>query len=206
MKTQFLGRALALAGAAGFLIAGSQRADAALIVLAPSISDVTGSSGTFDVVLLNTGAAAVSIGGFSFGVSTSNPGITFTLATISTASTYIFAGDSLNGPNIDTSTGTALVASDNPFIASSYAVGSGAAAGLGHVSYSISGGAATGTFAITLSPAATSLSDAAGSNIPITALTDGSINVTAAPEPSTLGLAGALALLACVVLKRMSTR
>ena len=94
----------------------------------------------------NTGGASVASGGFSFGISTLNPGITFKVADISTV---IFARDSLFGPNIQTSTGTALVASDNPALATSFPVGSGATVGLGHGAYLISAGAATGPFTIT---------------------------------------------------------
>jgi hypothetical protein len=64
-------------------------------------------------------------------------------------SPVIFSGDSLFGPIIDTTTGMSLIASDNPGIASSFPIASGATVGLGHVSYSIGNTATAGPFAIT---------------------------------------------------------
>ena len=209
MKKELLGKALACAGAMGLLILGGGRAEAALIVLAPSITAAAGSSGAFDIVLQNTGGASVSIGGFSFGISTTNAGILFTGATIFTVPTYIFAGDSINGPGplvFTTSSGMSLIASDNPLLATSFPVAAGATVGLGHVSYSISAGAASGPFAITLTPAATSLSSAAGANIPITTLTNGSLTVTATPEPASMGMFGMFVLASGLIAKRRRQR
>ena len=68
--------------------------------------------------------------------------------------------------------------------------------GLGHVSYSISGGAAAGPFAITLSPTATSLANAAGANVVIDTLSNGTLTVSSAvPEPVTCGLVGMILIL-----------
>jgi len=202
MKDHMLGRTLAIAGVAGLLMLGSGRADAAVIVLAPSVAGTAGSTGTFDIVLQNTGGAAINIGGFGFGISTTNAGITFTSATTATGATYIFNGDSLFGPDITISSGTSLTASDNPFLASFFAVGAGATVGLGHISYSISGGATPGPFAITLDPGTTLLSDANGASVKIDTLTNGTLNVTLTPEPASLGLFGALALFGGIVAKR----
>lgn len=203
MRTQTFRKALALtAGAIGWLTLAGGQARAALIVSAPTINVFTGTTGTFDVLLQNTGPSVVSIGGTSFGIMTTNPGITFTLANISTVTSYIFAGNSLFGPDITISSGTSLVASDSANSPISVNVASGATVGLGHVTYVISAGAAAGTFAITFSPAATSLSTGAGANIPITTLTNGSISVTATPEPASLSLVGGLAVLAGVLFKK----
>jgi len=204
MRNQKSGKVLAFAGVSLLLVLGTVRADAGLIVLAPAITGTVGSTGTFDIVFQNTGAASVPIGGFSFGISTSNPGITFTSATISTVAPYVFGVDSLFGPNIATSTGTSLVASDFPLSVPAVAVASGATVGLGDVTYSIAGAAATGLFTITLSPAVTSLSDGVGASIPIDTLTNGTLTVTAAavPEPASLGLVGGPVLLAALVLKK----
>ena len=195
MRTQSISKTLALAtGVIGLISLATGRADAALIVSAPSLVALTGTSGTFDVLLQNTGPSAVSIGGFSFGISTTNPGITFTVANISTGTTYIFNGNSFFGPNITISSGTSLTASDSADTPTSVSVLANSFVGLGHVAYSISGGAATGSFAITLSGPATSLSTATGTNIPVDTLTNGSITVSATPEPASLGLVGGLVL------------
>ena len=177
---------------AGLLMLTANRADAGLIVLSPTFSAVTGSSGTFDITLMNTGGSSVSIGGFSFGISTTNPGITFGSATDATSATYIFAGDSLFGPDITISSGTSLRASDNPAIATSFPVAAGATVGLGHVSYSISNAATPGPFLLTLSPLATSLADALGHGVAIDTMSSGTINVTSSattPEPGSMILA-----------------
>lgn len=87
MKNQLLGKVLAFAGATGLLMVAAKRAEAALIVLRQTSQASTGSTGTFDVVLQNTGGASVSMGRFSFGILTLNPGITFAVASISTVPT-----------------------------------------------------------------------------------------------------------------------
>src|SRR5215472_17937772 len=79
-----------------------------------------GSTGNvFDVLLTNTGSSAVTIGSFSFGVTTTNLGISFTDATFATVlDPYIFNGDSLdmNTSNpLNTSLGSELDASDSSF-------------------------------------------------------------------------------------------
>ena len=204
MRTQSIKKTLALAaGVIGLAILTTGQAEAALIVSAPSLTALTGSSGTFDILLQNTGPSAVSIGGFSFGISTTNPGITFSVANISTGTVYIFNGNSLFGPDIRISSGTSLTASDSANSPISVNVLANSFVGLGHVSYSITGGAATGLFAITFSGPATSLSTAFGTNIPITTLSNGSINVIATPEPATLGLVGGLVLVAGLFRKRL---
>jgi PEP-CTERM motif len=193
---------LMLAGVASLYLMSAGRADAALIVLAPGISSVPGGSGTFDIVLQNTGASGIGIGGFSIGITTPNSAITFTTATTGTSVPYIFAGDSLFGPNLTITSGTSLTASDNPAIASFFTVGAGSTVGLAHIAYSIAGNSAPGVFAITLSSSATSLADAEGFNVPINTLTNGSINITSAtPEPASLALVG-LALLVGISVKK----
>jgi len=106
-----------------------------------------------------------------------------------------FSGDSLFGPNIDATTGTSLIASDNPAIASSFPVASGAMVGLGHVSYSIGNTAVTGPFDLDLTPAASSAPDVAGGIVQIF-LSSGTLTVTSAtPEPVTFGLVGMVLML-----------
>ena len=62
------------------------------------------SNDSFDVVLQNTGPSAVTVAGFSFGL-TSSSNVTFTDVTTATAMTYIFNGNSLFGPDIVLSAG-----------------------------------------------------------------------------------------------------
>jgi hypothetical protein len=117
---------------------------------------------------------------------------------------YIFGIDSLFGPDIAITTGTSLTADDNPASVGSYAVAAGETVGLGNVSYSISSASPYGQFAITFSPFPTSaLADAAGANIPITTLTNGSLDVTPEPSAILLTLGG---LLAGLSLRKTSAR
>jgi len=142
-----------------------------------------------DVLLTNTGASAISIDAFSFEVSTSNPQIIFTGADESTnAAPYLFLGDSTFGPNIDTATGQSLIASDVGL--ASVMVGAGVEVGLGRVLFDVTAQASPGSFPVTFTSLATSLSDPAGNAIAITSITDGTIVIgqvgTVVPEPSSL--------------------
>ena len=185
LKQSSLKNTIALAGVTGLLLLGAQPSQASLIVAAPSFS-AAGASGNFDITLQNTGASAVAIGGFSFAISTSNAGITFTAVSTSTSLAYIFVGHSLIGPDISISTGTTLSASDSPdTLPAPINVAAGATVGLGHITYKIANNVASGNNVITLSAfPATSLSDAAGGNIVINTLRNG--NITVVPEPRTL--------------------
>ena len=205
MRTHFLKSSLGFAGIAILLTLGATRAEASLIFLAPAIDALPGSTGTFDILLENTGPSSVAIGGFEFGISTTNSSILFTDATINTVSApYIFGIDSLFGPDIALTTGTSLTADDNPASVGSYDVAAGETVGLGNVSYSISSASPYGQFAITFSPSPTSvLADAAGANIPITTLSNGSFEVTPEPSSILLMLGG---LLAGLSLRKTSAR
>ncbi len=180
--------------AAGLLLFLAGSAKAALIVTAGSTIANAGSSAALDVTLTNTGPSAVTIEGFSFGLSTASPNITFTGATTSTSATYIFSGTSLFGPNINTSTGPALIASDidSNFVGTT--VGAGQTVGLGHVLFNVASGTPAGPVTVVVTPfPTTTLSDAMGQDIPIDQLVNGIITVAPSrqtvPEPSTLLLA-----------------
>jgi hypothetical protein len=205
MRNHFLKSALGYAGVAILLTLGATRAEASLIFLAPTIDALPGSTGTFDILLENTGPSSVAIGGFSFGISTTNPSILFTDATINTVSApYIFGIDSLFGPDIALTTGTSLTANDNPASVGSYDVPAGETVGLGNVSYSISSTSPFGAFAITFAGFPTSaLVNAAGADIPITTLSNGSFEVTPEPSSILLALGG---LLAGLSLRKTSAR
>ncbi len=170
----------------------AQPLQAALIVTAGTATAGAGTTGNvLQVTLTNTGPSAVTVGGFSFGVSTANAGITFTTATINTASPYVFAGHSLFGSPIDTSTGTSLIASDlYDIIGSGGTVAAGATVGLGRVLFNVAPGTPAGLNVVTVAAfPTTSLSDVNGIDLAFTRA-NGSITVTGAnqpvPEPATL--------------------
>jgi hypothetical protein len=195
-----------------FLIAAllyAAPARAGLLVAVQSVSAGIGSTGNgFDVTLMNTGAAPLTVGGFNFTISTADSEITFTSADISTTTApYIFAGDSLFGPTINTTSGQSLAASDLA-ISGGDVVGAGATVGLGHVLFDISPTAALGSFPVVLAPfPGTSLADSLGNNITINTLTNGQITIIAAtvPEPGSIVLLGSV-LLAVILAKRRARR
>ena len=165
---------------------------ASLIIMVGNVSTSSpSSSNTLEVNLVNTGPAPVSLAGFSFEIAVADPHITFTSATIATVATYVFAGNSLLGPEINTSTGQTLDVVDFWSGAGGATVAAGATVGLGHVSFDVPAGGTPGIVTVTLSPfPATSLMDAAGGNLIVDALTSGSITITgtAVEEPGTLAL------------------
>ncbi len=186
-------------GLAALFVLSASSARAGLIVTAKNGTGAVGSTGNaFDVILTNTGPSAVSLGGFSFGLTTANSNITFTQANVSTTTPYIFPGaNSLFGPVISTTpppAGQTVIASDLGI--SGVSLGVGNSVGLGHVLFDVSAGAANGTFPVTLTPfPTTSLSDPNGNDVPVTSLVNGSITITGGtnggggtgvPEPSTL--------------------
>ena len=161
------------------------------VSLSPLGSVAAGSTGNnFDVLLTNTSGAGVSIGGFFFEVLSGSPDLTFTDATTATATSYIFSGSSLFGPDImSKNTGLVLDASD----LGSGTLASGATHGLGHVLFNASPTAPTELVNLTLSAfPATSLADPSGANLPINSSTGGRIQIngraSAVPEPFTLSM------------------
>jgi hypothetical protein len=182
------------AAAVGLALAGAGPARGALIVTVESVVVDAGTTGNaLDVYLTNTGTSDVTIGGFSFEVTTGSE-ITFTSATINTVvGPYIFAGHSFFGPVINTSSGQALAASDlhNDVPASGATVGAGATVGLGHLFFDATA-AASGIIPVTLSGfPATSLADELGNDVLIDSLVNGTITIRSVtpiiPEPATLG-------------------
>ncbi len=201
LAPRFSRPALAVA-AAVLLLAAARPARAELVV---SVQDVTAPAGTtgntLEVDVSNTGSLAVDISAFSFEISVAgSSGVTLTGAdTSTTLATYIFAGNSLYGPTISTTTpGTTLDASDIASTGSTSLAG-GETLGLGLVSFDVTGSTPTGPVTVTLTGyPSTSLTASNTSNIPIDALNNGTITITpsAVPEPSslvsaTLGLLGA---------------
>jgi hypothetical protein len=154
-----------------------------------SINPVTinaspGSSGTFEVDLQNTGPVTVNIEGFGFEINSATPNIVFTGAfTSTTAYTYIFNGNSYNGPEIDTLTGQILDASDNSINPSGFNLVSGGTVGLGEINYTVGTGTAAGSYGITFTTTggATSLNDSNFNNISIDQYDGGTIDVSSGP-------------------------
>jgi hypothetical protein len=178
--------------AALIVLSAAIPARAGIIITAQSVSS---SDGALDVFLTNTGPSAVSIASFSFEVNVSSSQVTFTDATFNTTlNPYIFAGNSLFGPDIlefISNGGHTLDASDATSNALDVSVGSGESVGLGLVLFTTSGALSSdATVSFTGYPS-TGLADAAGTNVPIDTLTNGTISsgTIIIPEPSTLILA-----------------
>ncbi len=177
--------------AAFIVLSAAIPARAGIIVAAQSVSS---GDGALDVFLTNTGPSAVNIAAFSFEVNVSSSQVTFTDATFNTTTNpYIFTSNSLFGPDILTNIsngGQTLLAGDVTSNAPGVSVGSGENVGLGHVLFITSGTLTSdATVSFTGFPS-TGLADAAGTNVPIDAITNGTISPGATiPEPSTLILA-----------------
>jgi hypothetical protein len=197
------------------VLLGTSAARAGFIVSVESVNAVAGSTGnTLEVDLSNTGASAV-IGAFSFGISTSTANIDFTQATINTTNyAYIFAGASLFGPIISTTTGQFLDASDLSTLTlntppTGTTLGANQTLGLALVSFDVAAGTSAGSIAVDVtSYPTTSLTDPSGNDISGTngsnlSFSNGTITILTPPsgsptsEPSTLLLLSAgLVLLA----------
>ena len=202
----WLGRLLLVVLAMSLGPAVSCRADG-LVIEAPNVTVAPGSSGSFDVLLMNTNAS----GGASFGVSidslelalSGSPGVAFTDVTINTIVPYIYTVSATTLPGSDPldfgisfpNTGFAVSDSDggSPFFQT---VNPGDTFGLANVSYTVSP-TFSGTDTITIASlnVGTSLSDINGNAIPFTAI-NGSISTTAIPEPLTLIQAATAVLIA----------
>jgi hypothetical protein len=165
--------------------------------LQPAITASAGSTGnTFDVLLTNTGSSPVTVGGFSWGIMTTDTDIIFTDAdTSTTTAAYIFAGDSFDDINsfpLSTSTfpGQEVIASDLSNSGSGDSVAGGATVGVGRVMFDIANGATTGQFPVTFESGPAGLTDTGFNNLAFTT-TDGTITITGTttvPEPSQSGV------------------
>lgn len=187
---------------------GTARADLVLSMTPASAS--AGGSGSFDVVLTDTGGD-FSVAGFNFEITTSGADVTFTDITINTvAAPYIFAGDSLlaapvTGSILENPPSTAQDAQAGDVTAdfSSVAIADGDEVGLGHVLFTIAPDASPGLVSINFG-SATSLSDGQGNPIAFDS-SAGTLTITggtiATPEPATTGLLG-LALIIGLISRR----
>lgn len=183
--------------AAAALVFCSAPAYATLIFSVQSVTASPGSVGNvFDVLLTDTGSPGVSVAGFNFEIEASDPDITFTGVFTSTATApYIFSGNSIFGPEIDTQTSPTVIASD--LSASSTTLNSGDVVGLGQVFFNVSANA-TGPFTVSFTggAAGNNLENPSNDNIPIDTFSSGTITIASVPEPSSLllMLAGIAAL------------
>ena len=163
----------------------------------------------FDVIMTST--ASFSANSFSFEVSTVDTDVTFVSATISTtADPYIFAGNSLFGPNITslTSLPQTLDASDLTADTLDITIPANTAFALGEVSFNIAGNATPGPFTVTFgNPNANFFSDEAADSIAVTGQQSQQFTIQApVPEPSTLLPLSALVLGIGAALRRRSRR
>jgi len=193
-------RSILSVAAAGLVLCTALPARAGIIVSVQSVPANKGTSGnTLEVDVLNTGVP-VDIAGFSFEISVAaSSGVSFTGADTNTSTNlYIFAGNSLFGPNIATLTGTTLDASDLA-ASGSTTLSTNLTLGLGRVFFDVASSAPGGPVTVSLTDyPATGLADPNQNPIPIDTLNHGTITImggSVVPEPSalvsaTLGLLG----------------
>jgi hypothetical protein len=178
---------------------------AGLVIEAPNLGAVApGSSGSFDLLLMNTnalGGASYDVAADSFGLSLVGPlSVTFTGVSINTVVPYIYVTSGTTqggGPlSLGPFPNTQFTAFDSEFASPGFqTVNPGDTFGLANVAYAVSPTTPNGTDTITLVGLATTLSDVNGSAIPFT-ISNGSLRVGAAiPEPSALIQAATAALI-----------
>jgi hypothetical protein len=176
----------------------------------PSLNAASGSTGNqFDVILTNTGPA-VTVGAFSFGITTADMDITFTGAdTLTTVNPYIFAGDSfdvINSFGLATTSGAqVLEASDLSNSGNGTTLATGQSLSVADVMFDVATAAALGPAEVDFEAfPTTSLSDNMFNNLDFSA-SSGIINITpptVIPEPKYGGLLAAALIGLAVVLKR----
>jgi hypothetical protein len=154
--------------------------DASTIFVVEGASAAPGSTGNGLDVLLET-TSTLSIDAFGVEVTTTDPDIMFTGATTGTATTYIFSGNSLFGPNIGTTTPPSKTFDASDLAMTKPADVSGTV-GLAHFTFNVAADATGGPFTISLTGLGNSLSDSNGNNTPITALDQGSKPPSIAPR------------------------
>jgi hypothetical protein len=167
--------------------------------LAPSFQAAQGSSGSFDLLVLNPNVTpnTFDLAGETVEMSVSGSGVNFTDTAVNTTTPYVFP-DSFA---VDTSTPldltgvaypkTEFITSDLSDAPSSFVtLAAGGSYGLVHVSYSIDPSATLGAHALTFEDlgGGTSTSDENGIAVPFFT-SNGILTVTpAVPEPASLGL------------------
>jgi len=187
---------------------------AGLILQVPDLVVAPGSSGSFDILLINSNAA----GGDSYNVSAdtvvvslSGPlGVAFTDVTIDTIAPYIYVTSGTTqggGPlSLDAFPNVQFTASDAEFAAPGYrTLNPGDVFGLAHVSYSVDSSTPSGreTILIAADPI-TSLSDVSGEALLFTII-NGSITMVI-PEPSALMQAATATMIVLICWRRREKR
>ncbi len=212
MKAVFMNKtAVALAAVVTMALPGAvpvSAGTAGLIVSIQSgLSAAPGTTGnSFEVDVTNNGTDPDVIDSFAFVVETASAGITFTGSTDGTANPYIFAGNSMFGPDLNLlPAGQSMDGSDIAYTGNGYILDASSTIAIGEVFYNVADGVSAGPVTVSFLPTpATSFSDIDGSLFDIESLNSGTIEVTpgsAVPEPSSLSLIGlALAGLAPTVL------
>ena len=180
-----------------------------LVIEAPNLTATPGSSGSFDLLLMNTnltGGTSYDVSSDQFVLSLSGPlGIAFTAVSIATdpvAAPYIFVSSGTTQPggpplSTDTFPNTQFTGADAEFASPYYrTVNPGQTFGLAHVSYAVSSSTPGGIDTITIAPSPVSLlTDLAGNPISF-GITNGSIAVgTVVPEPWALTQASTAVLI-----------
>jgi hypothetical protein len=156
---------------------------------------------SFDVLVTNSGPAAVTVAGFVFEVAVADTDISLTGANYSTVGApYIFAGNSLfqdfglplNFTNTSGGSPQILDAGDVADYGESTTIAPGASTDLGQVTFDVSSSAQTGQFAVTFSGEVSGLADANNLSTPdattinVDSFSGGTISVSSVPEPSSL--------------------
>lgn len=213
---------LVIAGCAAGLLCAPARADIIYSISPATVDATAGDVGdSFDVLLTNTGASAISVAAFDFEVQVTDSDITLTGADFNTGATpYIFPlSDSfvaLNSLTLNFTSGSYLDGSDATNDATDVTVGAGDTVALGDVLFNVAAGATPGPFAVAFSCTPTpgvladcnNLADAEGDLISVDTFDSGTIQISstsAVPEPST-ALPLAAALLAATVFVRKRRR
>ena len=190
----WLKAATGVAMLAAALLSPQARAAGLVFAIMPSPVNIgVGGSSAFDVTLTNTSASSIGVGGFSFGITTSDSNVLFTSANMSTSSTYIFpAADSADvqffGTTIvSTQTGTTMIGSDFTANGDNITLTSGETVGLAHVFVSDgladSIGSVAIQFLVNAPNADTSLATGSGAAITDFTTANGTLLIT--PEPGT---------------------
>jgi hypothetical protein len=185
--------------AVGLALASPCRAD--LVISAPDITATAGSSGSFLVIITDTGPMSYSVKSDSFqlALTAGQTDVTFTSATTS-PSNYIYTNSVANvfsGGSIDSKYPGSSFPTTASFIAADSAVSTatilnpGGVLALGLISYTVSASATPGSvialgFGGPGNPN-NSLSDQSSQPVPFTTM-DGSITITVVPEPASLSL------------------
>lgn len=208
-----------IASCAVALLCSPARATTTFSVVPATIPANPGDVGDgFDVVLTNNGTGPITVAGFSFEVSVTDPNITFTGASFTTvAYPYIFpdsTDENLSLPlGTPSGSGQTLDANDTDFSRVGVTLTNGESLSLGFVMFNVANPATGGPFAVSFTGTpsvadANNLSDPLGAPITVNNFSDGTIDISGAstPEPSSflLTLAGAGALAGWIRRRRLA--